>query len=226
MTNLNSNKIIIENAVTIFKKAIDDYNIEMIEKLLEIGIDINIILEKTYDDERNAIIYELMKGYRNHRCDLVNLLIEKGIELKNNEKKFDTLMLSSSIGCNTCLKKMLDKQLNIDTKTDDGRTTLYEAIINKNEDTVNLLLENGADYEYKIYGKTILEYAIEKKLNQTIIEKLEIKSEKRKALEEAKIEGLIHSIKKKMDRTLRDWVKEKDNYHDKKRFLEKYYLKI
>ena len=76
---------------------------------------------------------------------LVDLMIEKGVNLDHeSEDDLTPLLLAASLGNNAIVKKLL-KKVDVNSLNREGETALHKAVETNSAPTVVLLLENEAD---------------------------------------------------------------------------------
>ncbi|ORX46875.1 ankyrin, partial [Piromyces finnis] len=106
--------------------------------------------EVTEKDKNKNTPLHIASKYGNN--EMVHLLIEKDEELVNiqNNEKWTPLHFACDQGHNhkgviEYLIEKYESMININLRSNEGKTVLHISCQNKNKDIVNLLLENGAD---------------------------------------------------------------------------------
>lgn len=107
-----------------------------------------------------------------------NYILEKIIKYQDcnqtNEHKVTPLILAVVFGDKFAVKKLLEKNVHIDTQDYEGNTACHEAAANRNEEILGMLLEKGASLDIKNNdGYTALEWVGYADRNSPVIPHLE-----------------------------------------------------
>ncbi len=151
----------------------------MVEKLLDCGVDINMV----YDYNSNTILHHLLElnyiytynhtnsYYNKKNCTYINYEIIKkileykpdlNIKTKNNKTILTMLYYNYSKNDDTCINKYIKYQTDLNLENNRGETLLVLACKDNNIKLFDLLIEYGADINYKNkYQNTPLHYACE-----------------------------------------------------------------
>eukprot|EP00792_Barthelona_sp_PAP020_P012384 TRINITY_DN7037_c0_g1_i1.p1 TRINITY_DN7037_c0_g1~~TRINITY_DN7037_c0_g1_i1.p1 ORF type:complete len:587 (-),score=130.38 TRINITY_DN7037_c0_g1_i1:115-1875(-) len=117
-----------------------------VKKLVEIFDDVTININ--YQDEHNknsGIHYAVI----NNSIEMINFLIEKGINLEMmNEDNYTPLLLSTSLHFYDICKLLLDKGAKIDNCCENHYSPLFIACASGFNDLVDLFIENNANVEF------------------------------------------------------------------------------
>jgi len=150
--------------VGIFLRAIYKGYIDIIEMLIEKGLDVNARYNYYYyseysnevreDDSDNMtlLMYACRITWRNpvSQANIMGLILPKGSKINN----VDLTKLKDVV------KLLIDKGADVNAKTNDGDTALMWAAISGEVDIVKMLLEKGADVNAKNnHGDTALIFA-------------------------------------------------------------------
>lgn len=118
-----------------------DGTVDAISLLLDQGADYNVV----NPDSRKNLLHYVCQDER--KKDLLDLFIEKGVDVNAEDKYGVTPILEAVRGGNvTAVKKLLEKNVDInkpDRQT--GRTPLMEAIRSGQEQVATVLIERGAN---------------------------------------------------------------------------------
>jgi len=108
-----------------------------------------------------ALSMASMKGY----IDIVNLLIENGVNVNaKGNNGWTALMHASSGGYLAIVEILIKNGADVNAKNINGSTALMVASMKGNEDIIDMLIKNGADVNAKDnLGKTAAIYASEKR---------------------------------------------------------------
>lgn len=147
-------RAIVNNDLNTVMELLKNENIDVNSKL---GIEVSI--DGWYLGGATPLILASYLGY----TDIVNALIEKGVDVKAKDDVDGCMAihLAAANGKNEVIDILLDKDAsNINDVDNKGNTPLHWASMKDRADTVELLIENGADIEAKdIDNWTALHYA-------------------------------------------------------------------
>lgn len=147
-------RAIVNNDLNTVTELLKNKNIDINSKL---GIEVSI--DGWYLGGATPLILASYLGY----TDIVNALIEKGVDVKAKDDVDGCMAihLAAANGKNEVIDILLDKDAsNINDVDNKGNTPLHWASMKDRADTVELLIENGADIEAKdIDNWTALHYA-------------------------------------------------------------------
>lgn len=83
-------------------------------------------------------------------------------------------MLASEQGHLQVLEKLLINRANVNLREKSGRTALFKACINLNEDVIKLLIGHNADTKARSYGKVAFDFLKESELGVSILYDIEL----------------------------------------------------
>jgi ankyrin repeat protein len=87
----------------------------------------------------------LMKVSREAKCNLVDELLQLGVELETKNIDGNTALWNGCFGGSyTCVKLLIEAGIDLDTKNDNGVTALMYCASSGREDMTKVLLEYGA----------------------------------------------------------------------------------
>ncbi len=164
LTGVDVNYIDIESGHTPLIQAIRKKQVDLIEFLLNLPrIDVNRVDNKKY------CIPPISHALQIHRLDIVKMLLNYGANVNepsmNEKNPYNTpLMIASWGGILEEVKLLVENGACINQQDKgNGFTALIKATYQKNIETVQYLLENGADTTISSFErKTALDYAYEK----------------------------------------------------------------
>lgn len=202
----------IEGHTLLFESLIDECTIGqqeadylLLDAIKNNSIDIvNILINKykaspnTKDDENNALYYCITEGFE----ELTNMLLDnESVDINAaNSEGTTPLIAATSIKSSQLVEKLIAKHAELNAKDSKGLTALMHAIIESDEKSVGILINNGALIE--VDGISALHNAAETdnaNILSMILEKrpnLEVKdSEGKTPLHRASAANLIENVK-------------------------------
>lgn len=135
--------------------AINNSNLQIMRKLLNSEADVNIMDKKGY-----SLLMKVFQNYNNNTQEIVEELIEHGVELNPKTDKLSPLMLAATYSRNAkLLKTLVDAGADINYQNKKGATALMLAAA-KNVQNAKELIKLGANTELKDKNRaTYLSYA-------------------------------------------------------------------
>lgn len=117
--------------------AAKDGNVDLVQKILDIGIDVNISNEHT----KSPLHIAASKG----QTEVVKLLIEKGASIDKTESKFGStpLALAALFNYTETVKVLLEHKADPNICNRHGMGPLYHAALNGNKEMLELLVKKG-----------------------------------------------------------------------------------
>jgi len=146
-------------------RAIHYENAEIVEYLLEIGVNPN---EKEWTDKS-----ALSNAAETDNDRIINLLIDAGAKTEYAKYFGKTpIMQAVSRKKYIAVQTLINRGANVNHKTQYGETSLVMAIKENDYPIIKLLVESGAKTNIKYKGKTLVEYAKEEDASPMIIDYL------------------------------------------------------
>ena len=147
------------NGITVLMKASECGRTAIVEVLLKEGAKID---EKD-NEGRTALMWAALIGNE----DIVDMLIAKGANqadlqsiTTNKEKMIGELMCAAECGHLETVEYLIENNVDMDAKNDDGSTALIYAAANGQSEIVDILIRTGASLdEEDAYGRTALAWA-------------------------------------------------------------------
>ncbi|MEN8121169.1 MAG: ankyrin repeat domain-containing protein [Bacteroidota bacterium] len=148
--------------------AIHEENADIVEYLLQIGVDPN---EKEWTDKS-----ALLNAAEKDNDKVINLLIDAGAQIEYN-KYFGKTALMQAVDRKKYIsvQALINKGTNVNYETKYGETPLILAIKKNDYPIIKLLVESGAKTNIKYEGKSLVEFAKEKDASPMIIDYLKNK---------------------------------------------------
>jgi ankyrin repeat protein len=158
--DVNVNAIFQYDVHTVLTIAVYNGRMEIVKALLEKGADVNAI-------SRYHGNTALIKAANNGRMEIVKALLEKGADVNSINRSGETALLQAAqckYGATEIVKALLEKGADVNASSRHGYTALMRAAIHGCEDTVKVLLDNGAKVylENNISEKTAYDLAVDK----------------------------------------------------------------
>ena len=131
------------------------YPVKFLEGLLSVGVSANLFND--YDGKD----FPILDAARNNNLKAINLLLKNGANI--NSVAYYSGRSALHICANQNFLEMANvlldhEDVDVDIKDNKGQQTpLYIAVKKKNVRIATKLIEHGADLNYKVFGKTILE---------------------------------------------------------------------
>lgn len=173
-----------------FEKAIQDGDLEAVQKALDEGIDVNTKLEHG----RTPLILAATYGH----LDLVKLLVEEGAAV-NATSEYGETALMTAIYSPEIVKFLIEKGADINAQDKNGITALMNAASYGKSDVVRILIDNCADVGLKGNGGETAQLLAELQNHNhivTIIKAAKRKRVSQKELWEAVKNGELSTVKK------------------------------
>ncbi|KAI3605795.1 multiple ankyrin repeats single kh domain [Moniliophthora roreri] len=131
-----------EEDTTLFKNAILTEKMEVIQVLVEKGVDVNVKVE----DQENRTITALQLASYKEDVRLVTMLLNNGADPNAKGNKYGTaLEITLRAGKVNIMKLLVEKGANMNVQVGEDGTALQVALLEGKLDIVELLLERGAD---------------------------------------------------------------------------------
>lgn len=132
----------------------DDYNIENIKYLIDLGADVNFVRAKN----GRTVLMEAVSDYSKVKADIVDLLISKGANLNLGDKRSrSALILAISEPKNpdlNVIEKLIKGGSDVNSRDIDGATAISYAIGKNNIELVKMLQNNGGDIKLALSVST------------------------------------------------------------------------
>jgi ankyrin repeat protein len=152
--------------------AIENGTHDMIELLIDKGLDVSCTQRTQYHDAHPLLIHVILNARFDRRYDLklVKLLIEKGADVNVTTQYGLTPII---VACNSenleIAKLLIEKGANVNAANHIGKTALHTALDSCDREIVDFLIDNGADVNVTTkYGTTPLIISIKKCERETI----------------------------------------------------------
>ncbi|MGR3302530.1 MAG: ankyrin repeat domain-containing protein [Candidatus Scalindua sp.] len=166
---------------TVFNKAIEHNNIEIVKLFIQAGIDVN------YKINNGDFPLEIALGYKINP-DIAKLLIENGADVNITERYSQEPMLQKAMGRrdSELVRMMVEKGADVN-KASPARGTPLDMALNysRSDEIIRIFIENGADISGE-KGIEYLEKAVERKNYETVLLLLEngvdVKGDKGRAI--------------------------------------------
>lgn len=177
--------------------AVSIYSIAMAEILLQNGTDVdmsnNNMISPLHvacgEDERTAMVM-LLLGYGadidirdenkntplhlavvNNGTDVIDVLLKNNASSIFNSSGCMPIHLAAENGHTSAIRLLLDSGIDIDTRTENGHTSLYIAIVNDQLETVKYLLDRGSNPDVMTLNGRLYLNNIDSEMRQFLQEK-------------------------------------------------------
>lgn len=134
--------------------AIESGNEKLALLLLEKGADVN------YRDKEDKT--PLFLAIEKESGPLVSALLERGADINITDAKGQTPLMLAIENNASWIPTLLEKGANVNVVDKEGKTPLFLAILKKNEALTSLLLEKGAEVNYKFQEQSLTDVAFSK----------------------------------------------------------------
>ena len=145
-----------DDSTTLQKELMKDYlNEDKIQKLIDSGLDINVV-----DEKGRTILFELV---HKRRIEAVKILLQNGANINHEDNLGKTVLsVAASNADGMMIRFLLDKKASLNYVNASGRMLIQDIALEGNFKVFQLLLAHGADLTFKDeYGRTALFDAVE-----------------------------------------------------------------
>lgn len=135
--NIDLNIVLNYNGETPLILAVKTGNIYVVETLLHYGADINF--------QNGGGTTVLMDASVYGNVAIVEWLVQHGANLELHDEDHNTALQYASVnGQSQIIKLLVDHHINMNSKNRYGNTALHDAVTNQDLDSINILLQAGA----------------------------------------------------------------------------------
>jgi ankyrin repeat protein len=121
-----------------FITAIRMGNIELVKQHIEKGVDVNL----QYNGRHTSLIVAILSD----QPEIARLLIASGADVNLvTEKEASAINTAAMTGNIKCISLLLEKDVELETRDNEGKTPLMNAIYNKHAEAAALLIKAGSN---------------------------------------------------------------------------------
>lgn len=134
--------------------AVIDHNLNMVENLIDIGVDLNV-----EDNEGLTPLYKALKSVNN---ETAKMLVHAGAKYDGVSSTGNTMIHNAVIkGDLDVLQSLIKLGAQVDALNSDGVTPLYKAAETSNQAAIDALIIGNADIDFKSqHGRSLLQIAV------------------------------------------------------------------
>lgn len=133
------------------QSAIDNGDSHLIERLVESGVDPDIIVE----DQMTALTYACLQSVDRY---VIQKLIDLGADVDGSNSKQPPLLLMSQFNDLIIGDLLIENGADVDLPDESGNTPLYNVVIRGYFDFAELLIEAGANTDFNVNNKSLYDY--------------------------------------------------------------------